>query len=141
MKKLCCIFLTLCLLLTGCGKNKIPKIDAYTWEMTSVQSMDANGQAVAYGDRGSSTLDSAVYMELTCTAEAGILTFTDQTNGKSYSGTYSLSGTDPRSVLYQVTVDGKEGFAVVAMTTYHDGTGEPTFIINLDDYAINFFAA
>ena len=39
-----------------------------------------------------------------------------------------------------VVVDGKEGMAVVAMTSYHDGSQEPTFIINLGDYTINLFA-
>ena len=47
---------------------------------------------------------------------------------------------DPPSSIYEVVVDGKEGMAVVAMTTYHDGSQDPTFIINLGDYTINLVA-
>ena len=75
-----------------------------------------------------------------CRAQNGKLTVTDQTNNKTYTGTYKFNGTDPQSSVYEVVIDGKEGMAVVAMTTYHDGSQNPTFIISLGDYTINFFA-
>lgn len=140
MKKLSIIFIAFILLLAGCSQADVPKVDEYTWEMTSVQSKEQDGQAVAYGERGSSTLSDAVPMKLVCTAKDGVLTLTDTTNSKTYTGTYKSKGTDPRSAHYEVTLEGKEGLAVVAMTTYHDGSQDPTFIINLDDYVINFFA-
>ena len=108
--------------------------------MSSVQSGDTNGQAIAYGARGSSTLNIAKQIELICEAENGDLTLTDKTNNRTYTGTYKLDETDPRSSIYEVVIDGKKGTAVVAMTTYHDGSQDPTFIMNLGDYAINFFA-
>ena len=44
--------------------------------------------------------------------------------------------------IFSGTVEGKKGYAVVAMTTYLDGSQDPTFIINLGpgDYTVNFFA-
>lgn len=139
MKKLNIIFIALIFLLAGCSHTDVPKIDEYTWEMTSVQSKANEGQAVAYGERGSSTLENALPMELICTAKDGVLMLTDRTNGKTYSGTYKQKETDPQSTHYDVTLDGADGLAVVAMTTYHDGSQDPTFIINLDEYVINFF--
>ena len=140
MKKLVLCWLVVLLFLTGCSNSNVPQIEDYNWIMTSVQSKETNGQAVAFGDRGTSTLASAKQIEMTCTAQNGNLTFNDQTNHKTYTGTYKLSETDPQSSIYQVVVEGKEGVAVIAMTTYQDGSEEPTFIINLDEYTVNFFA-
>ena len=87
MKKAGLWMALLLVLLAGCS-SKTPKIDAYSWVMTSVQSMDAGGQAVAYGERGSSTLEGAKQVELICEAKDGTLTLTDQTNDRTYAGTY-----------------------------------------------------
>ena len=37
-------------------------------------------------------------------------------------------------------IDGKNGFATVAMTKYYDGTEEPTLPINLGTHSIYFYA-
>lgn len=140
MKKAGLLLALLLLVLTGCGSSKAPKIEAYSWVMTSVQSMEEGGQAVAYGQRGSSTLEEAKQIELVCQAKDGKLTLTDQTNSQTYIGTYQQSQVDPSSILYEVEVEGKEGVAVAAMTTYQDGSQEPTLILNLGDHTVNFFA-
>lgn len=140
MKKLVLCWVIVLLFLTGCSNSNVPRIEDNNWIMTSVQSKEANGQVIAFGDRGSSMLASAKQIELTCTAQNGNLIFSDQTNHTTYTGTYKLSETDLQSSIYQVVVEGKEGVAVVAMTTYQDGSEEATFIINLGEYTINFFA-
>ena len=129
----------LLVLLAGCS-SKMPKIDEYTWVMTSVQSMEAGGQAVAYGEGGSSTLEGTKQIELVCEAQGGNLTLTDRTNDRTYTGTYQQSQRDSKSTIYEVDVDGTSGVAVAAMTTYQDGTQDPTLIFNLGDYTVNFFA-
>lgn len=134
------LLLALLLILVGCGGSKIPKIEDYTWVMTSVQSVQAGGQAVAYGERGSSTLDTAKQMKLLCQAQGGNLTLTDRTNDRTYAGTYQQSKDSPQGVIYEVTIEGQQGYAAVAMTTYQDGSQQPTLIFNLGDYAVNFFA-
>ena len=129
----------LLVLLAGCS-SKTPKIDEYTWVMTSVQSMEAGGQAVAYGEKGSSTLERAKQIELVCEAQGGNLTLTDRTSDRTYTGTYQQSQRDSKSTIYEVDVDGTSGVAVAAMTTYQDGTQDPTLIFNLGEYTVNFFA-
>ena len=139
MKRAGLLLALLLVLLTGCS-SKTPKIDEYTWVMTSVQSMEAGGQAVAYGEKGSSTLEGAKQIELVCEAQDGNLTLTDRTNDRTYTGTYQQSQRDSKSTIYEVDVDGTSGVAVAAMTTYQDGTQDPTLIFNLGDYTVNFFA-
>lgn len=139
MKRAGLLLALLLVLLTGCS-SKTPKIDEYTWVMTSVQSMEAGGQAVAYGEGGSSTLEGTKQIELVCEAQGGNLTLTDRTNDRTYTGTYQQSQRDSKSTIYEVDVDGTSGVAVAAMTTYQDGTQDPTLIFNLGDYTVNFFA-
>ena len=141
MKRLSVLLCLLLLLLTGCGSkdSTVPKIEDYSWQMTTAQSMEAEGQAVAYGPGNESTLETAVEILLSCTAADGTITLTDVTNGQTYSGTYKLVETDQQTSTYEVTVGETEGMAVVSMTTYHDDSQVPTFIISLGDYALNFF--
>lgn len=141
MKRAGLLLALLLVLLTGCS-SKTPKIDEYTWVMTSVQSMEAGGQAVAYGEKGSSTLEGAKQIELVCEAQGGNLTLTDRTSDRTYTGTYQQSQRDSKSTIYEVDVDvdGTSGVAVAAMTTYQDGTQDPTLIFNLGEYTVNFFA-
>jgi len=134
------IFLLALLLLTGCCKSDVPRIDEYVWELTSVQSKAQNGAVVAYGERGMGTAENAVYVGMVCTAQSGVLTLADISNGKTYTGSYTLLAVDSRTAHYEITLEGKSGLAVVAMTTYHDGSQDPTLIIDLKEYVINCFA-
>lgn len=141
MKRLSVLLCLLLLFLAGCGSkdSTVPKIEDYSWQMTTVQSMEAEGQAVAYGPGNDSTLETAVEILLSCTAADGTITLTDETNGQMYSGTYKLTESDQQASTYEITVGETEGMAVVSMTTYHDDSQIPTFIISLGDYALNFF--
>lgn len=139
---------TLCLfvfLLSGCNAKNVdevdvPTIDQHLWTMASAQSVDAEGQIVAYGPDGNSTLDTAIEVVLTCSASEGVLVLNDETNEQTHSGVYKLTDTSQDSLIYEVTVGKTEGVAVVSMTTYHDESQLPTLIIRLGDYALNLYA-
>lgn len=141
MKRLSVIMILALLFSAGCCKTEenVPKIEDYEWRMFSVQSME-DGQGLAYGECGGSTSETAKQIELTCAAKNGNLTITDKTNTKTYSGTYSLAEKSSQASIYEIVIEGMEGMAVVSMTTYQNGKEEPTFIISLEDYAVNFYA-
>lgn len=141
--------ITFCLLaftLIGCGDNEINlgdilNVEDYSWQMTMVQSMKSEGQPIAYGLNNDGTLESAMKILLTCTTTDGTITISDETNGQTYFGTYTLTETNQQTSTYKITIGETVGMAVVSMTTYRDGDKMPTFVISLEDYTINFFPA
>ena len=53
---------------------------------------------------------------------------------------YKVAKKTPDGIDYEITIDGKNGYATVAMTKYYDGTEEPTLPINLGTHSIYFYA-
>ncbi len=140
MKKTLSVFTLLTLLLlclVSCGK---PKIEDYEWKMRTV--MHIEGDCLIYDavEVEDSLRPSVKVVEMTLVAKDGMLTLTDHTNQKIYEGTYTLTQKTPEGADYTVTLDGKEGYATVAMTTYADGKESPTLPINLEGYALYFYA-
>lgn len=135
MKKIGLLF-ALVLLLAGCAGGA-PTMEDYTWRMTTVNSME-DGQALARGEGG--TPDSVQEIVLLCSAQDGALTLTDETNGETCTGTYRLSERGRESTLYEISLDGEEGIAVVSVTKYQDDSEKPTMILSTSDVAITFFS-
>ena len=74
-------------------------------------------------------------------AKNGIITIIDDTNNKIYSGIYKKISNNPKGADYKIVIEDKTGHATVAMTTYANGTKEPTLPINLDNkYSMYFYA-
>ena len=53
---------------------------------------------------------------------------------------YKVAKKTPDGIDYEITIDGKNRYATVAMTKYYDGTEEPTLPINLGTHSIYFYA-
>ena len=125
--------------ISACGMGK-PEIEDYTWKMRTVMHTE-DGQIVYDAtNEENGTHPEATIIEMTLVAKDGTLTVTDVTNGKTYEGSYTVSGKNPEGTDYHITIDGKTGYATVAMTTYADGTEEPTLPITLDGYSMYFYA-
>ena len=142
MKKIISILLlavTLIFALSACGMRK-PKIEDYEWKMQTIAHVE--GEQVVYDAAAeeSTTHPEAKIIEMTLVAKDGKITITDVTNGKTYEGTYTVSGRNPKGTDYHITIDGKSGYAGVAMTAYADGSEEPTLPINLESYSMYFYA-
>lgn len=121
--------LLLIVLLAGCGKtNDGLRIEGHDW--TYVNAVDSAGVP----------LDLPA---LICTAQDSSLSVTDA-DGNTQSGTYSLAQRDTNSALYDLSLDGESGKAVVSITEYTDAAGEKsseyTLILSLPERAIYFRA-
>ena len=121
--------LLLIVLLAGCGKtNDGLTIEGHDW--TSTQAIDSAGQPIDLP-------------ALTCTAQDGVLSVTDA-DGNTQSGTYTLARRDTNSILYDLSLDGESGMAVVSTTEYVDADGkkesEYTLILSLPERTVYFRA-
>ena len=142
MKKIVSILLlaaTMVLALSACGKGK-PKIEDYEWKMRTIAHIEDEQLVYDAAAEEISTHPKAKIIEMTLVAKDGKITITDVTNGKTYEGSYSVSSRNPEGTDYNITIDGKSGYAGVAMTTYADGSEEPTLPISLDGYSMYFYA-
>ena len=142
MKKIVSILLlaaTLMLALSACGMGK-PKIEDYEWKMRTIAHVEGEQLVYDAAAEESTALPEAKIIEMTLVAKDGKITITDVTNNKTYEGAYTVSGRNPEGTDYHITIDGKSGYATVAMTTYADGTEEPTLPISLDGYSLYFYA-
>ena len=142
MKKAISIILLMSIMifaLSACGVGK-PKIEDYEWKMRTIMHADDNQVIYDAVAEESTTHPEAKIIEMTLVAKDGKITITDVTNGKTYEGTYTVSGRNPKGTDYHISIDGKSGYAGVAMTTYADGSEEPTLPITLDGYSMYFYA-
>lgn len=142
MKKIISILLLttmLILTLSACEMGK-PKIEDYEWKMRTIMHAEDNQVVYDATAEESSAHPEAKIIEMTLVAKDGKLTITDVTSGKTYEGTYIVSGRNPKGTDYRITIDSKSGHATVAMTTYADGSEEPTLPISLDGYSMYFYA-
>ena len=129
--------------LSACGVGN-PKIEDYEWKMRTVMSNDIeladSDEVVLAVGKPDEIYPDAKIVDLTLEAKDGKLTITDATNSKTYEGTYKVAKKTPDGTDYEITIDGKNGYATVAMTKYYDGTEEPTLPINLGTHSIYFYA-
>ena len=116
------------------------KIEDYEWKMRTIMHGEDNQVVVDAVGEYDTAHPEAKIVEMTLVAKDGKITITDHTNNKTYEGTYTVEQKTPAGTNYEVTIDGKEGYATVAMTTYADGTEEPTLPINLGTHSIYFYA-
>lgn len=130
---------TLTIALSACGMGKV-KIEDYEWKMRTIMHGEDNQVVVDAVGEDDPAHPEAKIIDMTLTAKDGKITITDHTNNKTYEGTYKVEQKTPAGTDYKVTIDGKEGYATVAMTTYADGTEEPTLPISLDGYSMYFYA-
>ena len=141
MKKIVSILLlaaTLIFALSACGMGK-PKIEDYEWKMRTIAHIEGEQLVYDAAAEESTAHHEAKIIEMTLVAKDGKITITDVTNGKTYEGTYTVSGRNPKGTDYNITIDGKSGYAGVAMTTYADGSEEPTLPISLEGYSMYFY--
>ena len=121
--------LLLIFLLAGCGKTDDGmSIEGRGW--TYARAIDSAGQP----------LDLPA---LTCSAQDGTLTVANA-DGSVQNGAYTLAQRDADDIIYDLTLDGESGTALVGVTEYVDGSGEKsseyTLILSLPDRTVYFRA-
>ena len=147
MKKLfSMLLLTIFVLSLSACSGDVVAIEDYEWKMRTVMSNDIEAAqiedelVVAVGEKDD-IHPNAKIVNIKLVAKDGAITVTDETNNKTYSGTYKVQQKTPKGTDYEVTIDGIKGYATVAPTEYYDGSEVPTLPINLGEYALYFIPA
>ncbi|MBE6655766.1 MAG: hypothetical protein E7609_02710 [Ruminococcaceae bacterium] len=138
MKKALAILLALLLSLSclfAC--SAAPKINKESWALVSVtKNEDFLYIASSYADAapGVPTLDC------TLTANRGSFTITELASGKTYTGTYGEREELGIVAEYTITVENRQGNALVSHSEDEDGNLLTTLVLHLGDYALLFVA-
>lgn len=136
------LLLSLTLLFSSCATKNI-SIEDYEWQMRTVISGDIetskneDSLVVAVGEPDKLYPDAKI-VDLILIAKDGKITINDETNNKTYNGTYKVQQKTPKGNVYEVTINGQDGYATVAPTEYYDGSEIPTLPINLGEYGLYF---
>lgn len=139
MKKTVCLLFLFLFLLSSCGAiAEPPAIEEIDWQMDAIQ--DDGGRIIAFDPAHwpESAPESAKTVHMTCEAADGKLELRDTDSGKSYAGTYRRVDRSPDSTRYTVTLNGTDGYAVSAMTTYADESRRSTLIFRIGKYTLHF---
>lgn len=147
MKKILPILFPLVLLFTlSACSGDVLAIEDYEWKMRTVMSNDTevaqneNEFVVAVGE-ADELYPTAQIINLKLVAKNGVITITDETNNKTYTGSYKVQKKTPKGTDYEIIIDDIKGYATVAPTEYYDGSEVPTLPINLGDYGLYFIPA
>ena len=132
------LFAALIFSLSSCSLTR-PKIEDFEWKMKTIVHIEENSVVYDAVEEESPLHPYAKIIDMTLIANNGKITITDATNNKIYEGNYTVSGKNPKGTDYDITISGKPAHATVAMTTYRDGTKEPTLPITFEEYSIYFY--
>ena len=140
MKKLIPVLfiLILVMIFTACGKEEI-KIEDYEWHLRTAMSLEKDGLVFAVGEETEAYPDAEV-VDVILTANDGELIIKDKTNNETYKGAYEEMYVTENSEDYKMIIEGEDGYATVAYTTYDDGTKELTLPITVGGYDLYFYA-
>lgn len=128
--------LLICFSATACGQLRI---QSESWSFViATQGEAVTHVAPAYLD---STLGGTPTLEGTLTAGGGEFTFTDKTNGKTYTGTYEdREEVNPNAVDYRITVGRTRGRALISNGLTESGKETTTLTLYLGNYTLLFVA-
>ena len=125
MKKTLALLLVFSLLaISLCACAKTPKIQKKTWKLSAVV-----------------TDETEITLEGSLTAKRGTITFTDATNGKTYTGSYSdRDEFSPTASDYRITLEGVKGRALIAVGQNVNGDPITTLSLIVGAYTLVFIA-
>lgn len=139
--------LIITLMLVACGtKTETISIEDYAWKMRAVMKNDIEAAqnedelVVAVGVNDELYPDAKI-VDIVLNAKDEKISIVDNTNDKTYSGVYKLKEQTSKGSHYEITIDGKNGYATISPTEYYEGTEVPTLPINLGEYSIYFIPA
>ena len=137
--KIFLVFFAAALLLCGCSEKDDGGFENTKWVLDTVQDIKNGGKIIACSEESKSLYENAKVINFVCRADKNNVIFENIAENQKYSGTYDTVESTDKTVIYRITVDGKEGIASVSDTVFEGGGKTKTLVIGFDDYALKFF--
>lgn len=122
----------------GCSAGEKVKITDHEWQLSTAQ--NENGDVIVRSQDYSEVYTDAELKNVILTADENGFTINDLDTGESYSGEYKVENTGGEGVIYEITINGKTGYASCAPTTYKDGAKSDTLTMSIGGYSLTFYA-
>lgn len=128
--------------LFGCTEKNTISDDTWILKTAFTENSIKSGYNIAErADITQEQTDERVkYVFCTLTAQNGTFEISDTSTHQSFVGAYSVISKDlSGTTTYKITIDSTVGTAVVGSVKYANGTSEPTLIVSISGYTLNFF--
>lgn len=122
----------------GCGAAEKVKITDREWQLSTAQ--NENGDVIVRSQEYSEVYTGAEIKNVILTADEKGFTIKDLDTGKSYSGEYKVEDTQGEGFIYEITLNGKTGYAGTAPAKYYDGAKSDTLTMSIGGCSLTFHA-
>lgn len=111
-------------------------IENHIWEFVLVQGN--NGDILACSADEQEIYDTAKTIRLSVQAKDGKMELKNEDTGENWNIEYDINNKSVGGIIYDISCEGKTGFASTGVTEYYDGQSEYTMYLSINDYTIKF---
>lgn len=111
------------------------EIQDHDWEFVLMMEQE---NVVACRENDMASYSSATPFDMQLRVSDDMITLTNEDTGEQQNITYKILQKNPDGIIYDISCNGKTGYANTGVTTYADGTTENTLYLTMDDVTIKF---
>lgn len=111
------------------------EIQDHDWEFVLMMEQE---NVVACRENDMASYPSATPFDMQLRASDDMITLTNEDTGEQQNISYKILQKNPDGIIYDISCNGKTGYANTGVTTYADGTTENTLYLTMDDVTIKF---
>lgn len=122
----------------GCGAGEKVKITERDWQLATAQ--NENGEVIVRSQEYSEVYTEAEIKNVILTADENGFIIKDLDTGETYLGEYKVQNTQGEGVIYEISINGKTGYASCAPAAYYDGAKSDMLTMSIGGYSLTFHA-
>lgn len=111
------------------------EIQDHNWEFVLMMEQE---NVVACRENDTVSYPSATPFNMQLRVSDDTITLTNEDTGEQQNITYKILQKNPDGIIYDISCNGKTGYANTGVTTYADGTTENTLYLTMDDVTMKF---
>lgn len=111
------------------------EIQDHNWEFLLMMEQE---NVIACRENDTASYPSATPFGMQLRVSDDMITLTNEDTGEQQNITYKILQKNPDGIIYDISCNGKTGYANTGVTTYADGTTENTLYLTMDDVTMKF---